>query len=266
MQLPQIGLGTWELRGKECVKAVKLALELGYRHIDTAHVYENHEAIQEVLEGFDRKKLYITSKIAVDVQVDTESPEKSVKKACERALKELGTDYLDLYLIHWPDRNFPLDRVFQTMLDLAEEGKILKAGVSNFNIHHLEDLRKAGAVPFANQVEFHPLLNQKELFDYCQKAQIQLISFRPFGKGKLLKEDKRFDLLGRKYGKTGAQVILRWLIQKGIPVIPKASSEEHLRENLQIFDFALEPEEMAAIESYHQNKRYCMAEEPEYNY
>lgn len=266
MELPLVGLGTWELRGEACTRIVKMALEMGYKHIDTAHVYENHEAVAEGVKGYDRKKLYITSKVAVDEQIDPEKPEASVQKACERALKELGTDYIDLYLIHWPYLDFPIDAVFMAMLKLAEQGKIIKAGVSNYNIHHLEDLRKAGGVPFANQVEFHPYLNQKELLAYCRKAGIELISFRAFGKGKLLREEEKFDLIGKKYGKTGAQVILRWLVQNEIPVVPKASSHKHLKENLEIFDFALTPEEMAELDGMHQNKRYCMPDDPAYSY
>ncbi len=266
MELPHIGLGTWDLRGNECTKVVQLALELGYTHIDTAHVYQNHQAIREAIKEFDRKKLYLTSKIAVDEQVDPKTVEKSVQKACEQALKELGTDYLDLYLIHAPDRKFPLEKIFITMERLADQGKIYRAGVSNYNIHHLEDLRKAGCAPFANQVEFHPYLNQKELLDYCSAHQIKLIAFRPFGKGKLLAQEPLFNLIGNKHHKSGAQVILRWLIQKKISVIPKATSEGHLRDNLEIFDFSLSEEEMSQLDHLHKNKRYCRAENPEYAY
>jgi diketogulonate reductase-like aldo/keto reductase len=266
MELPQIGLGTWELRGEECTKVVKLALELGYRHIDTAYAYANAQAISKALKGHDRSQIYITSKIAVESQVDKQKPAESVRKACESALKELGTDYLDLYLIHWPRRDFPLDKVFMAMEKLVEEGKIGKAGVSNFNTHHLEDLRKAGLTPYANQVEFHPFLNQKELLDYCQKHHIKLISYRSLGKGKLLREEPLFDLIGEKYGKTGAQVVLRWLIQKEIAVIPKASSKKHLQENLDIMDFSLSQAEMHQLDNLHQNKRYTMPDSPEYLY
>jgi len=266
MELPQIGIGTWELRGAECTKVVQLALELGYRHIDTAHVYQNHEAIKKAIKGFDRHKLYITSKIAVDVEVHVAKLEESVQRACELALKELGTDYLDLYLIHAPDRNFPLEKIFMSMEKLVEQGKIGKAGVSNYNVHHLKDLRKAGCVPFANQVEFHPYLNQRELEDYCRTYHIKLIAFRPFGKGKLLREEALFDQIGVKYNKTGAQVILRWLIQKEMAVVPKASSKKHLWENLDVLDFSLTQADMAQLNSLHKNKRYCKADNPEYSY
>jgi len=262
MDIPEIGLGTWELRGKDCVKIVKSALELGYRHIDTAHSYENHSSIANAMKGFDRSQLYLTSKIAIEQQVDKTRVGPSVEKACDLALKELGTDYLDLYLIHWPELDFPLDEIFAAMQKLVKEGKIRAAGVSNFGIHHLEGLRKAGLSPSANQVEFHPYLHQKELLDYCRLHKIELIAFRPFGKGKLLRDEPLFKEIGERHRKTGAQVILRWLLQKGIPAIPKASSKEHLKDNLEIFDFELTKAEMQALDGLHQNKRYCHAGDP----
>ncbi len=266
MHLPQIGLGTWDLRGADCTKVVQLALNLGYHHIDTAHVYDNHKAIAKAIKGFDRSKLFITSKLALMEQIDVSNPQLSVQKACERALSELDVDYLDLYLIHAPDRSFPLEVVFQSMENLLAQGKVCKIGVSNYTIHHLQDLALAGHLPFANQVEFHPYLNQQKLLNYCRTHQIRLISYRPFGKGKLLKENPIFNAIGAKYNKTGAQVILRWLILLGIPVIPKASSEHHLKENLDIFDFFLSSDDMFKLDQLNRNKRYCRAEDPEYNY
>ena len=266
MKLPLIGLGTWNLRGEECVNAVKMALEIGYRHIDTAHLYDNHREIAKGKKGFDRKKLYITSKIDTKGQIDPAQPDKSVIKSCEQALQELETDYIDLYLIHYPNRTWPLDEIFESLEKLIEQGKIKKAGVSNYTIHHLEDLLKSGFIPFANQVEFHPYLNQVELLNYCRKHGIELISMRSFGKGKLLAVEPLFELIGSKYHKTGAQVILRWLIQKQIPVIPKASSKKHLEENFDIFDFTLTPEEMHQIDQLNRNKRYCQPDDPEHLY
>jgi len=266
MQLPLIGLGTWELRGEECTEVVKTALELGYRHIDTAYAYQNHPQISKAIRGIERRQICITSKIALEDQVDLSSPEKSVQKACEAALEELGTDYLDLYLIHSPHRAFSLEKIFAILEKLIEQGKILKAGVSNCNVHHLEDLRKAGLKPFANQIEFHPYLYQKELLEYCKTHGIQLISYRSFGKGKLLKEEPLFDSIGERHRKTGAQVILRWLIQKQIPTIPKASSKQHLEDNLDLFDFTLTPEEMQKLDSLNMAKRYCRPDDPAFKY
>jgi diketogulonate reductase-like aldo/keto reductase len=266
MDLPLVGLGTWTLRGDKCAQIVRLALEIGYRHIDTAHIYENHQAIRQALQGFAREQVFMTSKMALEEQVDPKKIEKSVRHACDQTLQELGTDYLDLYLIHAPNRSFPLNAVYEAMQQLIDLKKVRQLGVSNYTIHHLEDLRKAGFIPFANQVEFHPYLNQKELLAYCRMHGIRLISFRSFGKGTLLSEEPLFDQIGSKYGKTGAQVILHWLIQQDIPVIPKASSEKHLRENLEIFDFSLSDTEMSQLDQLHRNKRYCRPDNPEYTY
>lgn len=265
MKIPPIGLGTWELRGEACTDTVKDALDLGYRHIDTAYLYFNHEAIAKAIEGFDRAQLFLTSKIAIQEQVDKSRPEYSVEKACEQALQELRCDYLDLYLIHAPDRSYPLAKILGAIEKLAKTGKVRHAGVSNFTIHHLEDLAKEGWTPFANQVEYHPYLNQEALLDYCKRHGIELVSYRPFGKGKLLKEEPLLNTIGAKHGKTAAQVILRWLNQKGIPAIPKASSKQHLKENIEL-QFTLSHEEMAALNSLDQNKRYCKPDLPEHQY
>ncbi len=263
-KIPLIGLGTWELKGKACTQVVQDALEIGYRHIDTAHVYENHKDIRSAIEGWDRSSLFLVSKLSMD-QVDKDHVEKSVEKAIDLALHELGTDYLDLYLIHWPDRAYPHTQIFQTILKAVEKGKIHRAGVSNFTIRHLQDLLHDGCKIDANQVEFHPYLYQKALWDFCKSHSIELVSYRSLGKGKLIHEPI-FKEIGEKYGKTSAQVILRWLVQKQIPVIPKASSKKHLQENFEIFDFYLSDQEMSKLDSLNQNKRFAMADEPEFNY
>lgn len=266
MQIPWIGLGTWELRGKESIRIVKKALELGYRHIDTASVYENHSEVGKGIKGFPREQLFLTSKISLD-EVDDKLVESSVEKACDKALKELKVDYLDLYLIHWPDRKRPLEHIAWAMQHLVEKGKIRKMGVSNFTIHHLEDFLHAGLKVFANQVEFHPYLYQKKLLDYCKEHQIQLVAFRPFGKGKMFSQlDPIIGHLSQKYHKTAAQIILKWILQKEAVVIPKASSEKHLQENLSVFDFFLLPEEEKKLDSLNQIKRFCSPEFEEFNY
>lgn len=265
MKMPLMGLGTYGLTGRKCIKIVQEALEIGYQHLDTASVYENHEAIGKAIRGFDRKKLFITSKIALE-QVNDANVEESVRAACKLALNELQVDYLDLYLIHWPSRDRPLNAILQAMHQLAREGRIRYVGVSNYTIRHIQDALNAGLLIEANQVEFHPYLFQKELEEFCQKKKIQLIAYRPFGKGKLLQEEALFDEIGKKYKKSGAQVILRWIIQKGIPVIPKASSKKHLLENFSIFDFELSFEDMILIDRLNRDKRYCMLQESEFNY
>ncbi|MBS0648073.1 MAG: aldo/keto reductase [Verrucomicrobia bacterium] len=264
MKIPALGLGTWDLRGHECTKIVQLALALGYHHIDTAHNYENHEAIRKGMEGFDRHQLFITSKFKIE-QLGPQDIAGSVEETCDNALEQLGTDYLDLYLIHWPRRTWPLTEIFKAMEILVQKGKIRHAGVSNFTIHHLRDLLDDGCKPAANQVEFHPYLYQKQLWDYCQAQHIQTIAYRPFGKGSLL-HDPLLRKIGDHHKKTPAQIILRWLFQKEIPTIPKASSEKHLEENINIFDFGLTEEEMKHIDHLNQNKRFCGAEDPEFDY
>jgi 2,5-diketo-D-gluconate reductase B len=264
MKLPLIGLGTWDLRGAECTKTIKLALEIGYRHIDTAAVYENHTAVRQGIKGFDRRKLFITSKLWLE-QIDLKKIEASVEKACDLALKELGTDYLDLYLLHWPRHDWPMGKIVKAMERLIKKGKIKKAGVSNCTIHHLQDLLDDGCKPAANQVEYHPYLYQKELLDYCNLEGIQLIAYRPLGKGALLK-NPLFKKIGARHDKSPSQIILRWIVQQNIPVIPKSSSRQHLEENFEIFDFKLTPQEMNQIGKLNKNQRFCKAGHEEFEY
>jgi len=265
MELPLIGLGTYKLLDSKCTDVIKLALELGYKHIDTAFVYENHQAIGKGLKGVPRSSFFLTSKLSLSNQIDVKDLKGSVYKACQNALKELDTDYLDLYLIHVPNLDYPILDVFYEVQRLSEKGVIKHPGVSNYTIPLLKNLISQGLHPFANQVEFHPYLNQKELLDYCNGYNIKLISYRSFGKGELLDDEPLFDKIGAKYNKTGAQVILRWLYEKNIPTIPKASSKKHLKENLDILDFSLSQEENKEIDSLNKDKRYCLADLPVFN-
>jgi diketogulonate reductase-like aldo/keto reductase len=260
LKMPLVGLGTWRLVGKECTKAVSEALEIGYRHIDTAHVYENHAAIGEAIRDFPRKELFITSKVWYE-QLDPDTIEKGV----DRALNELETDYLDLYLIHWPDRKKPMAEVLSVMNKLVEKGKLKAAGVSNFTIHHLQDLLAKGIKPMVNQVEFHPYLYQKELLDFCKKQEIALSAYRPLAKGAFVKEPI-LQKIGEKHGKNACQVCLRWMVQREIPVIPKSSGKKHLEENLALFDFTLNKEEMAQIDALNRNERFCDGDWTDFDY
>jgi diketogulonate reductase-like aldo/keto reductase len=255
-RIPLVGLGTWELSGSSCVSTVKKALELGYHHIDTALIYNNHQQIAKAITGVDREKLFITSKFFLD---------QSAKESCNQALQELGLDYLDLFLIHWPNREKPMDQILQQMQTLKAEGKVHHIGVSNFTIHHLQDALDRGVKIDYNQVEFHPYLYQKQLHEFCQKHQIGLIAYRPLGKGELTRESV-FKEIGSVYQKTSAQVILKWLVQKNISVVVKSSSKEHLEENLHIFDFFLSSEDMKKIDELHRNKRFCITDYSDFEY
>lgn len=265
VNIPLIGLGTYNLLKKECTQIVRKALHMGYRHIDTAHAYENHKAIAPALKEHERSEIFLTSKLALD-EVDPKHMASSVEHACTRALKELGTDYLDLYLIHWPDRTLDLSALFASLDALKVKGYIRYAGVSNFTRHHLQDLLRDGLHPEANQVEFHPLLNQRELLSFCRENRIELIAYRPLGKGELL-HVRAIQAIATKHHKTPALILLRWLVQQRIPAIPKASSEKHLRENIAALDsFALDEEEMHAIDALDQGKRFCGEDHPEFKY
>jgi diketogulonate reductase-like aldo/keto reductase len=259
LPMPLLGLGTYKLTGRECTKIVRQALEMGYPLIDTAHVYQNHKAVASALRGFSRDAYFLTSKVALE-QIENKHVEKSVEKACDLALKELGLDYLDLYLLHWPENSISHVEIVSSMQKLVSRGKIRAIGVSNCTIHHLQDLKKADLKVDVNQVEFHPYLFQKELLNYCQAQKIVIESYRPLGKGALV-DEPIFVELAKKHKRTPAQIILRWLVQKEIPTIPKASSQEHLKENLMLFDFALSKEEMNLLDHLPKNIRFCGSDE-----
>ena len=246
-EMPLLGLGTWQLKGKTCEQAVREALKLGYTHIDTAEFYGNEEEIGKAIAGEDRSRLFITSKVAPH-----HLSHKGVLKACDRSLRKLGTDYLDLYLIHWPRRKRHTTEVLSAFKKLHDEGKIRSFGVSNFTINHLKDIKRImeelGVPISVNQVEYHPGLDQKELLRYCEEQGIALTAYSPIARGKATKSET-LGLIGKEHGKSAAQVALRWLVQKGIVVIPKASSKEHVEQNMAIFDFKLKEEEMASIDA-----------------
>lgn len=245
--IPILGLGTWDLRGKECEHAVKEALKLGYTHIDTAIVYENHASIAKGIAGFDRSKLFITSKIFGD-----DIHPENVQSACEGILNELKTHYLDLLLIHWPDKIVQMEKTLEQMVILRNRGLIQNLGVSNFAIKHLKKLESYKFPILNNQVELHPYLQQDELQKYCAEHHISVTAYRPI---RQVWRDPVLKRIGDAHGKSTSQVALRWFVQKGIVAIPKATSQEHLKENIEIFDFELSPQEMQAIHSLDRNER-----------
>lgn len=258
--IPLVGLGTWELRGKKCEEVVALALDIGYRHLDTAHIYENHAAIGNVIKNFPRKDLFVTSKFILD-QLQSQS----VEETCDEALKDLRIDYLDHYLMHWPDRTYDFVPIFSDLEMLKKKGKIKGWGVSNCTIHHLQDYLSQGFHPEVNQVEFHPYLYQKDLLVFCNKEKIRLISYRTLGKGALV-TDPTFEKIAKKHKKTVPQILLRWCVEKNIPVIPKASSEKHLKEDIAILDFHLDQEDMSILDHMVEKPRFANIETSDFNY
>ena len=225
--MPALGFGTWELTGQTCVQAVEKALAVGYRHIDTALMYNNHKEVGQAVKNsaVQRKDLFITSKVPRD-----SLQRKSVISACNLALEELGCKYLDMYLIHWPNREVPIKETLGAMQELKEQGFVKAIGVSNFTIQHLKDALKTGIQFSNNQVEFHPTLYQKELQEFCSQNNIVLTAYSPLGRGEDLNLEG-IQNLAEKYSKSTAQIVLNWILKKGIAAIPKASNPEYIQDN-----------------------------------
>ena len=245
--IPQLGLGVFQTpEGEQTENAVRWALANGYRHIDTAKVYGNEESVGKGIaeSGVDRKDIFLTTKLW-----NEDIRQHRAKDAFEESLKRLGTDYVDLYLIHWPADGW--QDAWKDMVDLYHEGRIRAIGVSNFQIHHLEDLFGiSDVVPAANQIESSPDFPNDEVIAYCKEHGIAVEAWSPLGGtgGKLLKSPALAEI-GAKYGKSAAQVVIRWHLQRGVVVIPKSVHEERIRQNIDVFDFTLTDADMAAIEA-----------------
>ncbi|HKI47167.1 MAG TPA: aldo/keto reductase [Balneolales bacterium] len=252
IEMPWMGFGTYKIKdGSEVVDSVKWAIEAGYRSIDTAALYQNEEGVGKALKdsSISRGDIFLTSKVW-----NSDQGFDQTIKAFNTSLEKLGTDYLDLYLIHWPVVG-KYKETWHAMENLHKEGKIRAIGVSNFLVHHLQDLMSyASVVPAVNQVEFHPYLQQPELQVFCRKNEIRLEAWSPIMKGKV-SNIKELIEIGKKYGKTPAQVTLRWEQQKGIVVIPKSVHRERILENADIFDFNLVEEEIKKIDSLDKHER-----------
>jgi diketogulonate reductase-like aldo/keto reductase len=252
VEMPRLGLGVWRAKdGEETENAVLAALEAGYRGIDTASLYDNERSVGRALKasGAARDSVFVTTKVWNNEQGYAETI-----AAFRRSLERLDMDYADLYLVHWPVVGKYKD-TYRAIEDLYEQGLIRAIGVSNFNIHHLEDLMGSCRIkPMVNQVEMHPLHTQKKLFAFCRKEGIQLQSWRPLMQGRL--ELPLIGELAVKYGKTPAQIIIRWHLQIGAITIPKSSKEQRIRENADVFDFELAPEDVVAIDGLNENRRF----------
>ena len=244
-EIPVLGLGTWTLRDEQCKTVIKKALDNGYNHIDTAWMYANQKEIGEAWReiGAVREELFITSKIW-----HTHLKYDQVHSQCNECLEDLQTDYVDLLLIHHPgDGTVPMGETLSAFNEIHDAGRAKSIGISNFSIEQVDQARAISQVPITtNQVEYHVHSKQEALLQHCQAHQIPLTAHRPLAVGEIV-GDPVLGRIGVKHGKTTAQVALRWLLQKGLIVIPKASSDAHLRENLDLFDWELTPKEMDTI-------------------
>lgn len=252
-KMPQLGFGVFKVKnGNETVESVKKAIEVGYRAIDTAAIYENEEGVGQAIRecGVPREELFITSKVW-----NTEQGYETTLQAFDDSLNRLGLEYLDLYLIHWPGKDKYLE-TWRALEKLYQDGKVKSIGVSNFHVHHLENLLANSEVkPVVNQIELHPLLTQVEIRDYCAKHEIKVESWSPLGRGNLL-EEPTINHIAKKHGKSSAQVLIRWHLQHDLVVIPKSITPSRIEENAQVFDFSLSLNEMNQIDALNKNERF----------
>ena len=251
-KMPYLGLGVWKAEdGEEVINAVKWAIEAGYRHLDTAKAYDNEEGVGTGIKqsGVPREELFLTSKLW-----NSDQGYESTLKAFDATLKRLDTDYLDLYLIHWPVEGKYKD-TWRAMEKLYKDGKIKAIGVSNFLEHQLKDLMQdAEITPMVDQLEFHPWLVQKDLQEFCAAHNIQYEAWSPLMQGKAFKNET-LKKLAEKYDKSPAHIVLRWDLQNGVVTIPKSTSKEHIISNAEVFDFELSEEDMQTINALDKHER-----------
>lgn len=253
VEIPMVGFGVFKTQsGDETVNAVKWALEAGYRHIDTAHIYGNEESVGKGMKesGVPREEIFLTTKLW-----NAYIREGKVRENFEESLKKLGTDYIDLYLIHWPadGRN----EAWKVMEELYAEGKIRAIGVSNFHKYHYEELMQTAIIkPMVNQIESNPRFNNDELIKYCQSEGILVEAWSPLGgNGTSMLTNETLVDIGAKYNKSAAQVVIRWNIQKDVVVLPKSANQGRIAQNYDVFDFELSKEDMDAITALNTNTR-----------
>jgi len=251
--MPGLGLGVWQSTdGPEVENAVLWALEAGYRSIDTAAIYGNEGGVGNALKasGLPRDEIFLTTKVW-----NSDQGYQSTLVALDLSLKKLKTDYVDLYLVHWPVKGQYLE-TWKALEDIYEKGLAKAIGVSNFMVHHLKDLiQNCQITPMVNQVEFHPYLIQPNLLGFCRRLNIQMEAWGPLMKGNFT-EVKELRLLAEKYNKSPAQILLRWDLQHGVVTIPKSTKQSRIQSNANIFDFELDAEDMAMLNALDKGYRF----------
>jgi len=241
--IPIVGLGTWMLRGRECARLVEQAIRLGYRHIDTAQMYDNEREVGEgVRASGQRDEVTVTTKIQ-----PTHLAPRDVERSVKESLAHLRIDHIDLLLIHWPNPRVPLSETLGAMARLKQAGLVRALGVSNFTVALLDEANRLSPEPLVcNQIECHPFLDQSKVMAACKRHDMAVVAYSPVARGNAV-DNEVLERIGKAHGKSAAQASLRWLVQQGIVVIPRTSKVERLEENLGLFDFALSELEMAEI-------------------
>jgi 2,5-diketo-D-gluconate reductase B len=243
-RIPAIGLGTWELRGRTCARVVEQALRLGYRHIDTAQIYENESEVGDGLRasGVHRDEVFVTTKVWT-----THFAPNDLERSTKDSLARLRLAHVDLLLLHWPNPRIPLQETLGALAHAKELGMTRHVGVSNFTVALIEQAVAACPVPLVcDQVEYHPYLDQTKVLRACSDNGMALVAYSPIAKGRI-KNDEALAGIGEKHRKSAAQVCLRWLLQQNIAAIPRTSKIERLSENIDLFDFELSDEEMRQV-------------------
>ncbi len=251
-EIPLLGFGTYQIpNGGSCLRAVLYALRVGYRHIDTAAFYGNEQDVGRAVResGISRDKIYVTTKLW-----NSDQGYASALKAFDRSLDRLGLDYIDLDLIHWPEPGRRKDS-WRALEEIRRGGRCRSIGVSNYTIAHLQELlRESDTVPVTNQVEFSPFLYQRKLLEFCTAKGITITAYCPLTHGDKLRHPTLVEI-GRKHGKTGAQVLLRWALQHKVIAIPKSSRPQRIEENAALYDFALDADDMARLDALDEGYR-----------
>lgn len=263
IEMPQLGVGTFLVTGEEASGKIAFALRHGYRLIDTAQAYGNEKEVGEGIKesGVERDSIFVTSKISPDAM---RGGANAVHKSIEKSLSDLGTGYIDLMLIHWPVAG-KIRETWEVMEEYVNNGKLRAIGLSNFNPHHIDELLSyANIRPVINQIEIHPYMTQYNVSGYNFRNGIHTEAWDPLGQGVTGElDDPAIATIAKKHGKTPAQVILRWHMQHGLVIMPRCDNPDYVRENMEIFDFQLTPEEMEIISGLNKNQRTNAKNDPD---
>ena len=262
LEIPSIGLGTWDIQGSSCINIVQEALEIGYRHIDCASMYENEKEVGKGMSNsrVDREEIFITTKINTTGWTPSKGigpylKNKEITRSFEKSLLDLDSDYVDLLLIHWPRFETNVGDMLETLYKLKDAKKVNEIGVANFNSHLLKECFDLGFKDiFCNQIEYHPFLSQTKLLEVMQDFEMLPVAYCPICRGDVARHDVLIRL-SQKYSKTPAQMALRWIYQQKIISIPKTANSNRLQENIDFYDFEIEYKDMLEIYSLERNQR-----------